>query len=89
MRLLGALALAVALVACSSGADDSDVPWHQYAPEVRDRVEQAIDAEDCDAMSDEFWSASDGTDAHRAKWGEGNGELMSYIDDAMEDAGCP
>lgn len=79
-----------AVVACSpSGTDASDVPWEQYAPQVRDRVEQAIDAEDCDAMSDEFWSASDGTDAHRAKWGEGNGELMAYIDEAMDAASCP
>lgn len=88
MRLLGALALAVVLSSCSSGTDADGVPWEQYAPQVRDRVDLAIESGDCAAMGDEFLSAEGGTEAHRAKWGEGNGKLMAFIDEAMDAAGC-
>ena len=74
-------------MACSSIESD-DVPWSEYAPEFRENVESAIESGDCSQMDEQFWLASDGSDAHRARFGEGNGKLMDYIDDAMSEAGC-
>jgi hypothetical protein len=89
MRILGALALLVLLTNCSSADEPVDVPWSQYAPQVRERVEAAAEAEDCDALGREFLAASETSDVHRDRWGEGNGKLMQFIDEAMKDAGCP
>jgi outer membrane murein-binding lipoprotein Lpp len=83
--LLAVIAAASLLAGCSN---EPDVPWEQYAPEFREDVESAVESGDCAAMNEQFWRASDGSDAHRARFGEGNGDLMSYINDAMSDAGC-
>ena len=88
MRLLIA-ALGLLLVAgCSSGPDPDDVPWSEYAPEWRERIEAAIDAEDCKALDAELVAAAEGDDAHEARYGSDNSDLMEYIDESMDEIDC-
>ncbi len=88
MRWIAVVALAATLFACSGESGVEDVPWTQYAPQVRERLEAAVESGDCQRLGEEFIAADEGSDAHRAKYGEGNGDLMAYIDDSMEMAGC-
>ena len=92
MKLLGALVLLVAMSACSSTerptGDAITVPWDRYSPQVRDRIGTEVDKGDCKAMEDEFDAADANDERQRAKYGEGNADLLDYLDAAMADAGC-
>ena len=86
--VLGLLAL---LAVGSSEPDDvkaEQVKWSKYAPEVRTRVERLISDKDCRALQREFDIAHDNSDATRNRTGEGNEDLMDYLDSAMRSAGC-
>lgn len=92
-KLWAGLAVLLAVVmaavgAASCGGGGSDVDWSNYAPEVHRRIDLAADAEDCAALQDEFDNADATDDAQRSRTGEGNADLMSYIDAQLEDAGC-
>lgn len=81
MRRLAGVFAAVALLAtgCGGSAEEgASVNGDQYAPEVKERIDSAVDAADCDALQQEFDTAD----------GHGDADLMTYIDDAMESAGC-
>ena len=100
MKLLGALVLLlIGLSACTSStgsedeperetADVIEVPWDRYAPQVRQRVDRAIKRENCQALQDEFDAADANDERQRAKYGEGNADLLDYLDAAMAEAGC-
>lgn len=92
MRVLAIALGAVLLAGCSSEPERpnlADVPWNEYAPLVKERVTAAVRADDCSAMQVEFNAADDGNAAHAAKYGSNNADLMGYILDSMEFAGCP
>lgn len=85
-RMIAALALtAVMLVGCSSG---SSVDWENYSPSVKARIDGLAAAGDCAALQDEFDVADANDDAQRDQVGEGNADLMGYIDEKMAAAGC-
>jgi hypothetical protein len=67
---------------------DVDVPWDNYAPSVRTRIDEAYAGQDCAALQQEFDTAADNNDAQRIRTGEGNDDLLEYLDVALEQAGC-
>jgi hypothetical protein len=45
-------------------------------------------AGDCVGLQDEFDTADANDDLQRDRTGEGNADLMGYIDDKLDEAGC-
>lgn len=75
LALVGA---AVAALTACSDPEPAAPDWSAYAPAVRDRIEAAIEAADCEALQAEFDVAS----SHSAT------DLMRYLDAALRDVGC-
>lgn len=84
--LIAAVALAL-LTGCGETAAN-DVPWSEYAPQVHDATMRAVGSGNCRAMQRAFDGAANSDDAHRARWGHGNTDLMGYLDQQMKAAGC-
>lgn len=66
----------------------SNVKWENYAPAVKQRIADLIDAEDCQNLQSEFNNADQNNTAQRNRTGESNADLMSLIDDQMKKIGC-
>lgn len=88
---------ALALTGCSSGATPEpaptpsreSVPWQDYSPEVKTRIDDMTNAKDCTGLQSEFDLADQNDAATRSRTGtHGNAELMGYIDEALSMAGC-
>lgn len=69
--------LTLALIGCAS-TDTGGVPWDQYSPSLRGRIDGLQVAADCPGLQAEF----DAADTN------GGVELMKYVDSAMRVAGC-
>ena len=82
------LILALAIIGGSCVAAESSVDWENYAPEVRERIDSMAAAGDCADLQEEFDTAEANSEAQRARTGDGNADLMGYIDDRMREAGC-
>lgn len=67
---------------------DSSVNWDNYAPAVKQRIADLIDAGDCQNLQAEFDIADQNNTAQRNRTGESNADLMSLLDDQMEKIGC-
>jgi hypothetical protein len=67
---------------------DVDVPWGNYAPNVRVVIDDAYAAQDCQTLQQQFDSAFANNDAQRTRTGEGNDDLLRYLDEALKQAGC-
>jgi len=67
---------------------DSDVKWENYAPAVKQRIADLIDAGDCENLQVEFNIADQNNVAQRNRTGESNADLMSLLDDQMKKIGC-
>jgi hypothetical protein len=88
-----AVALAVALGGCSSvperrDVSDVNVDWENYAPHVRERLGVAIGVGDCDALMREIDNAETNNDAQRERVGDGNDDLIMYIEALAHEEGC-
>jgi hypothetical protein len=82
----GAVILAAfGLVACGG---EPSVDWENYSPDVKTRIDQMAKARDCAGLQAEFNVADQNDDAQRARTGDGNADLMSYIDAKLREAGC-
>lgn len=77
---------ALALVAC--GSSESKVPWENYHPDVKERIETMHAADNCAGLQVEFDTAYDNNTAQRERTGTGNSQLMNYLFDLQKDAGC-
>lgn len=78
--------LVLGLVAALINA--SGVDWENYSPSVKERIDDMAFESDCDGLQREFDTAERNDDAQRARTGDGNADLMGYIDSKLEDAGC-
>lgn len=85
-RTVVALSALLALAACGGGPPD--VPWSTYDASWRDRINDAAESGDCETLRDEFWRADAGNEAHQARYGENNADLMDYIDWQMQQNNC-
>jgi len=59
-----------------------------YAPEVKRRIDRLGEREDCDGLQEEFNNADRNDAAQRNRTGDGNADLMSYIEGWLRHAGC-
>jgi hypothetical protein len=66
----------------------SNVKWENYAPAVKQRIADLIDAGDCQNLQTEFDVADQNNVAQRNRTGENNASLMSLLDDQMQKIGC-
>lgn len=73
---------------CSASGSDSGVPWDDYSPDLRERIDDLGDTADCAALQDEFDAADANNAATKARTGHNNAGLLAYIDAVMRDAGC-
>ena len=64
------------------------VDWQNYAPDVKTRIDGMGQAKDCAGLRTEFDTAAANNDAQRARVGDGNAELMTYIYEWLGLAGC-
>lgn len=64
------------------------VPWKDYAPDVKARIDESGLKKDCKALQTEFNVADANNEATRKRVGHNNAALMSYIDETMRKAGC-
>ena len=88
-RTLVAAALAVALVGClppeKRDVSDVEVDWVNYPPEVRTRISGE---HDCQPLEREIDLAKENDEAQRERFGDGNEDLVMYIEAVMWREGC-
>ena len=72
----------------SGSGDNPSVNWSDYAPQVRNRIDQEAAAADCRGLQQEFDDAESNNDATAARTDHNNADLMTYIDHQMRAAGC-
>jgi hypothetical protein len=91
-RIVAAVAAVLSLWGCSTdltgGGGTYDVDWENYSPDVRTRIDSAAARGDCATLQAEFDNAEANDDAQRERTGDGNADLMAYIDAQADEAGC-
>lgn len=91
MRTFLVAFLAVATLGACGGDDEPDptsVTWNNYSGDLLAQINDATRAEDCETLQ-AFFDAADANDgATRNRTGEGNADLMHYIDESLAHAGC-
>lgn len=73
------------LVACGGG---EEVDWDNYDASVKQRIDSMAEEQDCPGLQAEFDTAEANSSMQRARVGDGNSDLMGYIDEQMRSAGC-
>lgn len=66
----------------------TDVDWENYAPSVKRRIDSMAERKNCQGLQQEFETAEANNDAQLSRVGDGNSDLMAYIDEQMSAAGC-
>lgn len=87
-RWLITLAAAVAVLGVGCAGSTGSVDWENYTPEVKQRIDSMAAAGDCMGLQAEFDTAEANDAAQRERTGDGNADVMGYIDDKMSSAGC-
>ncbi|MET0915005.1 MAG: hypothetical protein ABWY81_02265 [Jiangellaceae bacterium] len=64
------------------------VDWENYAPDVQTRIDGMGQTKDCAGLRTEFDTAAANDAAQRARVGDGNADLMTYILEWLALAGC-
>ena len=68
--------------------NNSSVNWANYAPAVKQGITDLIDAQDCEGLQSRFDSADNNNEAQLNRTGESNVDLMSLLDNEMQNIGC-
>ena len=87
LLVLAALVLA-GCAGIATPAPTPSVPWADYAPTVRSRIDLLALAKDCTGLQGEFDGADAGNQATLARTGHNNAALMAYIDEQLRRVGC-
>jgi hypothetical protein len=69
-------------------AEAAEVDWENYSPSVQTRIDELGANKDCAGLQGEFDTAEANNANQREGVGDGNTDLMSYIDDKLKEAGC-
>ncbi len=86
--LVAAVGLAAALLA--SACDTSEqVPWATYSSGLQPRIDAATATGNCAALRAFLTAAQTTSSAHEKASGFPNDALVSYIQAAQDQAGCP
>jgi hypothetical protein len=93
LRRRGPVLLAVAglVTALLASACDTaqQVPWPTYSSSLQPRIDSARATRDCAALQALLTAAKATSDAHEKATGFPNDALVSYIQTAQHQAGCP
>lgn len=84
MRAL-TLAITLAVAGCSSS---TTVDWENYSPTVKQRIDKAANTKDCTELQTQFDNADQTDNTQRKRVGDGNADLMKYVDTKMRETGC-
>lgn len=68
--------------------DDVGVDWENHHPRVKRRIDRMAKNKNCDSLQNEFDIADANDTNQRNRTGDGNADLMEYIDKQMDMAGC-
>ena len=66
----------------------TEVDWENYAPEVKQRIDRMAKKGNCPGLQEEFDVAEANGTAQRNRTGDGNSDLMGYIDEQLRLADC-
>lgn len=84
------VALVLVASACgaggASGGDGNSVDWKNYASGLRSRLNAL--AGNCAALQTEFDNAYANDSAQRSRTGDGNADLMRFIQGLLDESGC-
>lgn len=96
-----ALLVAIALTGCAANSSPTlekpstpaeqartDVDWDNYSPATQDLIDQSEANAECASLQKAFDAAAEPDDVQRARSGDGNADLMAYIDEALQSAAC-
>jgi hypothetical protein len=86
--LLAAAGLAAALLATSCDTAQQ-VPWATYSSQLQPRIDSARSTGNCAALQALLAAAKTTSHAHEKATGFPNDALVSYIQAAQHQAGCP
>lgn len=67
----------------------TDVQWENYAAEVKIRLDEMMEAKDCEGLRAQSEISESNNAATLNRVGHDNSKLISYTDEAMKIAGCP
>lgn len=87
-RRVMTLAIAFLLMLVGCGGAGEDVDWDNYDPSVKQRIDSMAEKQDCAGLQSEFDTAEANSSMQRARTGDGNADLMGYIDEQLSAAGC-
>lgn len=79
------LAVSLVLFFCNCGDASIEPNWANYSPELKGRIDAM---ETCEELQKQFNISESNSDRQRARTGEGNANLMGYIDGRMREKGC-
>jgi hypothetical protein len=65
-----------------------EVDWENYDPSVKRRIDRLTAAGNCVGLQSEFDTAQANSDAQLARTGDGNADLMEYLDESLRNAEC-
>ncbi len=86
------LFMGLLLMQCSSSENSNttepSVNWNNYDKNVKDRIIVMANKSDCQGLQNEFNLAEQNSDSQRNRVGEGNLNLMNYIDFKMKKCNC-
>lgn len=68
--------------------DAVKVDWESHAPELKARIDKMAADGECKGLQEQFDIAERNNAAQRKRTGDGNDDLMGYIDQKMREAGC-
>lgn len=70
------------------GCYNESVDWENYHPQVKQRIDSLAKQGDCAGLQAQFEMAEALSSAQKARTRDGNADLMGYIDQKLEEAGC-
>lgn len=72
----------------SLNTSEPSVNWNNYDNSVKGRITELTKKRDCSGLQNEFNLAEQNSDNQRSRVGEGNLNLMNYIDFKMKECNC-
>jgi hypothetical protein len=86
LLVVAGLVMALLASACDTG---QQVPWATYNSQLQPRIDAATATRDCAALQVLLTAAKTTSQAHEKATGFPNDALVSYIQAARQQAGCP
>jgi len=82
------LSLIVALLLLTGCSSSSGVDWENYSPTVKTSIDEMIASKDCAGLQSQFDISYANNTAQRNRVGDGNSDLMEYIQNGLSTSGC-